>query len=66
MEAETSYHCINEPYLICDKDKNCFQCNQEENKINQKWINRIKINQDFNIIHTETEIKKIVTNTRSS
>ncbi len=57
METKTINRCINETYLLCDKNKNCLQCIREENKINQRWINH-----DFNNQPTETDTKKIIKN----
>jgi hypothetical protein len=56
MRINTTNHCINELYLMCDNNKNCLKCISEENKSNEKWIN-----QEF-IVRLYKPAKKIKTN----
>ena len=38
LSLRTYYSCSKDPSLLCDRNNNCLECLELENKINEKWI----------------------------
>lgn len=41
MEEKKYDECIYESFLICDMDKKCLLCINNENKLAKKWIKEV-------------------------